>query len=188
MSLPEMIARAAAGTSAMVQSIDVPDLQSPTPCSDWNLEELANHLTGFLPYSANAARRGAQLEGDAPNFAAHPDWADRFAALAADVGVAWSEPGALDGTVQFGPGDLPAQYAAGITLMEIVIHGWDLARATGAPYSVDDDVAAAVAEIVAGANRSAPEGFFGTPVEPPSGASVLETAIAGSGRDPATAA
>jgi len=184
MSMSEMISRAAASTSQMIHSIEAVTPDAPTTCSEWDFAELANHLTGFLPYTANAARRGPAMEGEAPNFAADPNWATTFEALATDAAAAWSTPRALEGTVQFGSGDMPAQYAADITLMELVIHGWDLAHSTGTPYSVDQDIAATVAKIVDGAAANSPGGFFDSPQDAPADASSLEQAVATSGRNP----
>ncbi len=184
MSMPEMIARSAANTSAMVRAMDVPDLSSPTTCAKFDFAELANHLTSFLGYSANSARRGPEMEGEAPNFAADPDWPETFAHLASDLADAWSQPGATAGTVQFGPGELPAEYAASITLLELVVHGWDLAMSSGTSYSVDDDIAAVVHQIVAQAREGARGDAFADPVTVPDDASPLDQTIALSGRNP----
>ena len=47
--------------------------------------------------------------------------------------AAWGDAGAYEGTTEFGPGEMPARFAATITLQELALHGWDLARATGRP-------------------------------------------------------
>lgn len=184
MTMSEMITRSAANTNAMVQAMEVPELSSPTTCSKFDFEALANHLTGFLGYSANSARRGPAPEGEAPNFAADPEWPQTFAKLAGDLADAWSAPGATEGTLLFGTGEMPAEYAAGITLLELVVHGWDLAKSTDTPYSVDEDIAGVVGQIVAQARQGAPGDAFGDPVEVPGDASTLDQAIGLSGRNP----
>lgn len=183
MDLPEMINRAAQHASNLVAEIAPANLDAPSTCSEWDQRTLANHLTGFLPYSANAARRGAALEGDGPDFAAADTWAQQFAAMAQDCAAAWSEEGALDGVVQFGPGELPAEAAAGITLMELTLHAWDLAQSAGHTFTTDDDIAGAVEHIVANATQSGPSDFFGSPVAIESD-DALERAVALSGRNP----
>ncbi len=184
MSMPDMISRAAGKAAALVQDIGSLDLEAPTTCSEFDQRALANHLTGFLPYSANAARKGPAMEGNAPDFAGDPAWAANFAAMAKDTAAAWSESGALDGETAFGSGMMPAENAAGITLMELTIHAWDLARSTGRSFSTDEDIAETVAAIVSGFVGGGPSDFFAAPVAAGDDASSLERAVATSGRDP----
>lgn len=182
MSMPEMIARAASKAADLVNDIGSLELDAPTTCSEFDQRALANHLTGFLPYSANAARGGEPMQGEPPDFAADEEWPSTFAHLASDLAAAWQEPEAMEGDVQFGPGTMPARNAAGITLMELTIHAWDLARSTGHEFTTDEDIADAVAHIVSG--LSGPSDFFAPPVSVPDDASSLTKALAGSGRDP----
>ncbi len=184
MNLPDLIGRAATRASDLVAEIGKVDFDAPTTCSEFDQRALANHLTGFLPYSANAARRGPAMEGEAPDFSASPEWVAQFAAMAADTAAAWSEPGAMDGSVQFGRGEMPAQNAAGITLMELTIHAWDLARSTGHSFSTDPDIAETVKHIVDQAVQGGGGDFFAPPVETTSNDSLYQ-ALALSGRDPA---
>jgi uncharacterized protein (TIGR03086 family) len=73
----------------------------------------------------------------------------------------------------------------GMLLMELVLHGWDLARATGQEYRLDDaTAAAALAEVREQAELYRQYKGFGEPVQPPEGAAALELAVALSGRDP----
>ncbi len=182
MSITKAISKAAEAASAVVAGITPEQLELETPCAEWNVRELGNHLTGFLPYSANAARRGAAMEGEAPDFTANA-WAETFKGLAADLAAAWSQDGVLEGETAFGPGMLPADYAAGITLMELTVHGWDLAKATGQQMQLD----AETAELAALATAQAAEGgkdtgLFGSPVEAPGHADAFQKSLAASGR------
>lgn len=182
MSMPDMISRAAARAADLVTDIGSLDLDAQTTCSEFDQRTLANHLTGFLAYSANAARKGPDMEGESPDFAADPQWASNFRAMASDLGAAWHTEGALDGEVKFGSGVMPAQNAAGVTLMELTIHGWDLARSSGRDFSTDEDIAETVGQIVSG--FPGPNDFFNAPVAVPDDASALSRAVAASGRDP----
>ena len=184
MDFPDLISRAATRAGDLVAEIGKVDFDAPSTCADFDQRALANHLTGFLPYSANAARRGPAMEGEAPDFAASPEWVAEFSAMAADTAAAWAEPGAMDGSVQFGRGEMPATNAAGITLMELTIHAWDLARSTGHDFSTDSDIAEAVKQIVSQAVEGGGGDFFGAPMETNS-ADTLDQAIALSGRNPA---
>jgi uncharacterized protein (TIGR03086 family) len=183
MNLPELISRAATRAGDLVTEIGQVDLDAPSTCAEFDQRALANHLTGFLPYAANAARKGPAMESEVRDFAASPEWAAEFTATAADVAAAWSEPGATEGSVQFGRGEMPAEYAAGITLMELTIHAWDLARSTGHQFSTDPNVAEAVRKIVGRAVQGGGGDFFGPPVETNS-IDPLDQAVALSGRDP----
>lgn len=184
MAMPELIRRAADNAADVATRVGSPDLDAPSTCTEWDTRGLMNHMTGFLPYAANAARKGPAMEGEAPDFAADPAWSANFRAMAQDLTAAWSEEGALDGMVQFGPGEMPATAAAEITLMELTLHGWDLATSTGVAFAADEDIAAAVLNIVEGAASGGPSDFFHPPVDAPADASTLERALAMSGRQP----
>lgn len=184
MSITRAIEKAAQAATEVVAGISPDQLEDPTPCDEWDVRALGNHLTGFLPYSANAARRGPAMEGEAPGFTAN-EWAATFAQFATDAAAAWAEDGALEGETEFGPGTLPAQYAAGITLMELAVHGWDLATATGQTMNLDDETAALAGQVSAQAANGAPEGFFGPAVTVPEGATAFDQGLGAVGRSPA---
>jgi uncharacterized protein (TIGR03086 family) len=68
----------------------------------------------------------------------------------------------------------------------MVLHGWDLAAATGQAYTVSEPAAAAAMRAVeANAELFRQYKGFAEPVEVPPGASVLDQVLATSGRDPA---
>ncbi len=184
MSMQDAIASAAQAASKVIAGVSQDQLDSPTPCSEFDVRTLGNHMTGFLPYAANAFRRGPAMEGEAPDFT-QQDWAAAYEAMANDLVAAISEEGAFEGEVNFGAGAMPAENAAGITLMELTVHAWDLARATGQEYQLDPTTAAMSAAITAQAGPNGREGgFFGPEVPAPDNASEFEKALAVSGRDP----
>lgn len=184
MSMQEAIKHAAAAASRVVAGIGQDQLDDPTPCSEFDVRALGNHMTGFLPYSANAARKGPALEGEAPDFTAH-DWAATYAAMADDLAAAWGEEGAMEGEVPFGSGVMPSAGAANITLMELTVHAWDLARATGQSYSLEPMTEGLAAAITAQAGPNGRQGgFFGPEVTVGDAASEWEKALGAVGRDP----
>lgn len=188
MSLPELIESAAATTSDVVAGVDQACLDDASPCHDWDVRGLGNHMTGFLAYSASAARKNTLSgEGERPDMTGG-DWGTRYRSMADDLVAAWSEEGALEGATQFGPGELPSEYAAGITLLELVVHGWDLARASGQSVEYAPEVVAATAKVVDGAVAQGPSDFFHPPVDVSEGATPFERLLAKSGRDPAWSA
>lgn len=184
MSMQEAIKHAAAAASRVVAGVRHDQLDDPTPCSEFDVRALGNHMTGFLPYSANAARKGPALEGEAPDFTAH-DWAGTYATMADDLAAAWGEEGAMDGEVPFGSGIMPSAGAANITLMELTVHAWDLAKATGQPYSLDPTTEKMAAAIASQAGPNGREGgFFGPEVAIDDDAGDWQKALGAVGRDP----
>ena len=82
--------------------------------------------------------------------------------------------------------ELPAADVAVVTLDELVLHGWDLARATGQPYDPDPrDVAAILPFLEAFGSEQGVPGLFGPAVPVPDDAPAFDRALGLSGRDPA---
>lgn len=90
MSMQDAIKNAAAAATKVVAGVSPDQLGDPTPCSDYDVRALGNHMTGFLPYSANAARKGPDMEDEAPDLTAG-DWAGTYAHLADDLVASWAE-------------------------------------------------------------------------------------------------
>lgn len=184
MDFAKLIESAAATTAEVVAGVGDDQLQGPTPCSEFDVKELGNHMTGFLPYSASAAAKNTMsTDGEAPDFTSG-DWGATYRSFGEQLAKAWGAPGAMEGETEFGPGTLPAQNAAGITLMELVVHGWDLAAATGQSVAYAPEVVAATKRVVAGAVASGPADFFHPPVEIADSSADMDLLVALSGRRP----
>ncbi|MEU5161377.1 TIGR03086 family metal-binding protein [Streptomyces sp. NPDC020875] len=145
----------------------------PTPCSEWSVRDLVNHLTAEQLWVPDLVTDGASIEdvGDAYDgdvLGRDPRAAWDAAARAARR--AFGAPGALRRTVQLSYGETPAvAYCAQMTT-DAVVHSWDLARAIGAPERLPDDlVAFALDEVTPYAGRLAATGLFAPPIEPPPG-------------------
>jgi len=180
LNLADAIRDAAVETNAVVQSVNPACFLDPSPCSDWDVQRLAEHMLLFAGLSVGSARKTA-LETESFD---RDTWQDRYAELAVDLIDAWAEPGAMEGMTWSGDVEMDARTAAAITLQELVLHGWDLAAAVGYDYEPPADVSAAVRQVVEfGAQRARDLGVFGTAVDPLTDDD-LETALAGSGRDP----
>lgn len=155
----------------------------PTPCPDFDTRTLVNHLVAYTGIGMETrARREPHPEGLATrDFAAEPDWAAAYAVQLDRSVAAWADPAAWEGEID----GVPADSMGGMLFMELVLHGWDLARATGQDYRLDDATARAALAVVreqAGLYRQYKG--FGEAVEPREGATDLELAVALSGRDP----
>jgi uncharacterized protein (TIGR03086 family) len=105
----------------------------PTPCAKYTVHDLVVHLSGSIVGIGGAA--GAAItpqEGTAP---------EQIIADAAQAALeAWRRRG-LEGTVALGPGEMPAEMAAGILTMEFLVHAWDFSQALGRTLPADDALA-----------------------------------------------
>jgi uncharacterized protein (TIGR03086 family) len=159
----------------------------PTPCADWNVRELVNHIvyedrwTAPLVRGAALADVGDRFQGDL--LGGDPSGTARDAAAEADE--AFSEPGALERTVELSFGRTPAREYGYQLLADHVVHAWDLAAAIGADRRLDADVVRAVADWFgdheAAYRRS---GVIAKRVEVGLDASDQDRLIAAFGRDP----
>ena len=182
---------AAERTADLVQGVRDDQLQSPTPCPAYTLGDLLDHVGGLsLAFTAAATKDVDEIGGQAPSADASrlgDDWRTRIPADLATLAEAWRDPAAWTGMTKAGGVDLPGEVAGLVALNEVVIHGWDVARASGQPY--DPDPAALEACHAFVAQFSGPDadrgGMFGPVVEVPADAPLLERVIGLSGRDPA---
>lgn len=166
---------------------------APTPCPAYQVGDLLEHIGTLARAFAAAARKdrgpltGQAPAGDAARLAA--DWRVSIPRDLAALAQAWSAPGAWDGTTRIAAMDSPAGMV-GLTLAdELVVHGWDLARATGQPFRPDPPaVRGARAFLGQFASPDAPAGdevVFGPSHLTPPDAPALDQVVALAGRDPA---
>jgi uncharacterized protein (TIGR03086 family) len=164
-------------------------LAGPTPCERLTLSELVAHVGALGVAFAAAARKDFGELTDSPpgdeGYLLDDYWRAQYPANLATLADAWTRTDAWDGMTRVGGVDLPGEVCAMVGLTEVVIHGWDVAVATGQHYTVDDEVADAVLAHLAGFAADGPvEGLFGPVVEIADGASAFDRALALSGRDP----
>ena len=162
-------------------------LPAPTPCGDYTVKDLLAHFMGLaIAFRDAAAKGGSSVQDAAPGRVALEDgWREQLPGRLLAMAAAWQAPQAWEGLTKVGGGTMPATIAGRAGLNELVIHGWDLARATGQPYNVDEASARASAEFLSHASAEPGQrGPFGPAVEVPSDASVLDRAVGLSGRDP----
>jgi uncharacterized protein (TIGR03086 family) len=178
--------------AALVAGVPDDALAGPTPCPDMAVGDLLDHVAGLsLAFTAAATKEplpGGPAGPSADAAALPDDWRtvipERLAALAA----AWQDPAAWEGMTIAGPIELPAPVAALVTLDELVVHGWDLTRATGQPFAPDPDLLEAVRSFVAEFSGPGKEddraGLFGPEVAVPDDAPLLDRVLGLTGRDP----
>ncbi|MCU1461210.1 MAG: hypothetical protein JWO37_1285 [Acidimicrobiales bacterium] len=164
----------------LVAPLDDAQLDAPTPCANFTVRNVLEHMIGGATMFA-AAFRG---ESPAPAGAA-TDPVAAFPAAMAELRAAVRSPGALDRTIAAPFGDVPGESFARFVAMDGLVHGWDIATATGQSY---EPPAGVVAEVDAFTRQAISDGMrdgdtFAAPVEAPAGASALVRLVAFTGRD-----
>src|SRR5690606_7464008 len=133
---------AGAALAAAVAATDPGRLDAPTPCADWSVRDLLAHIDDLVPaFTAAAAKDlGPSPDTDpAPRRSVlRPGWAERLPREIGTLVGAWRDPDAWTGMTRAGGVDLPGDVAGVVALDELVLHGWDLARATGQDYRIDE--------------------------------------------------
>ena len=139
--------RASAWFANLVHLIRSEHWDLPTPCDEWNVRALLNHVTGEALWTA-PLMRGATIEQVGDRFDGDVlggDPAATWDAAAAEARSAVDEPGALQRITQLSMGDTPATEYVNQLFADHLIHGWDLAQAIGADDRMDADLVAACA-------------------------------------------
>ena len=176
----------------LVARVGDDELGKPTPCPAYTLGDLIDHVGGLaLAFTAAANKDGGGLVNQTPSGDAARlggDWRVRIPRDLAALAGAWREPAAWTGMTRIAGMDAPAE-AVGLTAAdELVVHGWDVARATGQPYACGPELlAAAESFLVQFASPDAPAGPevpFGPSRPVPAGAPPLDRVVALAGRDP----
>ncbi|MFJ8472183.1 TIGR03086 family metal-binding protein [Kitasatospora sp. NPDC094011] len=171
----------AAGVPAEVRS------DAPTPCGEFDTRTLINHWVLYTSHGLEHRARRVELPAALVDrdFTADADWRAAYAAQLERAVAAWGEPTVWEGDVDLGGSPYPAVGIARMLILELLLHGWDVARAVGAEIVVDEELALLVGEIVAENSELFRQyGGFAEPVAVPEDASAWERALAASGRDP----
>jgi uncharacterized protein (TIGR03086 family) len=181
----------------LVSRVRDDELSGPTPCPAYTLGDLIEHVGGLaLAFRAAAEKDIASPyvngtpSGDAARL--QGDWRERISTDLAALARAWAKPDAWTGMTRIAQQDAPAEMVGVTVADELVVHGWDVARATGQPYSAEPELLGAAQTFL---------GFFASP-DAPAGPEVpfgpsrpvaddsapLDRVVALAGRDPAWAA
>jgi uncharacterized protein (TIGR03086 family) len=185
MRLNLLVARAATETANVIQGVKPDQFGAPTPCRDWDVRTLANHLLQVIRALSLAGRGEAVPSELWESDLMSDEWAGRFDDEARQAVTAWADPAAFEGTIELGSAEMPATLVATMLASDLVIHGWDLARATGQEYRCDGDTAELARQFVADTgDQGRAMGIFAEPVPVATGASTLDQVLGLSGRDP----
>ncbi len=186
------LAPAARRLAHLVGSVPDELLAGPTPCPEYTVGDLVDHVGGLALAFTMAARKtdagngSPGPSGDASRLG--DDWRARIPEDLDVLAEAWREPAAWTGATEAGGVELPGEVAGLVALNELVVHGWDLARATGQTYDCDSSsleaVHAFLTSFAAPDSQDPNEGPFGPVVEVGEDAVLLAQVIGLSGRDP----
>ena len=187
MNLHAEMTEAADAAARSVAGTDATQFAQPTPCSDWDVRTLINHLILWTSYSLEARAHGGSVSQELTDrdFAAEPGYAAGYRAELDRALAAWAAPEVWERSLDVMGSATPAADVAALNLAEMVLHGWDLAAATGQRFQVGDAAAtAALRAVEANAELFRQYNGFAEPVPAAPDAPVLDRVLALSGRDP----
>jgi len=176
-------------TSRIVARVRPHQLSLPTPCAEWDVRRLIEHLVEgnemFTRAAVDPARAPAQAGADDPGPGDDPF--EAYARSTEAVRRAWRQPGVLEREI-YGPfGTLPGHVVVRMHFVDHLVHGWDVAKATGQDTTIDETLArAAYEEMTAALDPSSRRAGlpFGPEVPCPRDAPVHERLVAFLGRHP----
>lgn len=180
---------ATSAVARLVRDVRDDQLRDPTPCPAYTVADLLDHIGGFAlafrwAATKDAPAGGATARGDGSQL--EEGWRDRIAAELDALAAAWRDPAAYVGLTMAGPVEMPAEIAVLVALDEVVVHGWDLAVATGQDYAPDDTLVRATLGFAESFETpdGVTDGPFGPPVGVPQDAPALDRLVGATGRDP----
>lgn len=183
---------ATAAVAAVIARVRDGQLGNPTPCTGTTLGDMLDHVDSFCVAFTAAARKAPPPRGgpapapDAKRLG--PDWRSRIAARLRELAEAWRDPGAWEGMTEAGGQQMPAEISGVVALDEVIVHGWDVAVASGQHLACPEDLVRAAygfVEQTVAANPGGSPGLFGPPIAVPDAAPLLDRLIGLTGRDPA---
>lgn len=167
----------------LVDGTQADQLDGQTPCSEWKVRDLLNHVVGGGHMFAMGLR-GESFGGDAPSDLLGDDHRAAFQGAIASFSAALAGTDDLGQKVVLPFGTLPAAAALQLAAGDLLVHGWDLAQATGQSFNPPAEfVEAAYAFFQAAVNddlRAA--GLFGPAIEVAPDAAPLTKLLAHAGR------
>ncbi|GIF52096.1 uncharacterized protein (TIGR03086 family) [Asanoa ferruginea] len=183
---------AAEAMASVARSITDEQLTNKTPCTEYDVRALVNHLLFWGPSLAGAGRKEsvpqpAAAESDVDLTTG--DCRGRLLALLDDITSAWAPPSAWEGETSMGtPQMLPSPLMGNMIVGELAVHGWDLAVATGQRLELPADLLAHLRDTMFAAVEQGREmGLYGPAVAVPADAPPFDRILGLTGRDPAWA-
>ncbi|UQU63637.1 TIGR03086 family metal-binding protein [Couchioplanes caeruleus] len=175
---------------ALLLGITDDHLTAPTPCPDWTVGDLLDHIMSLAWAFTQAAQKRTDAPGtdtapprpSAANLSPH--WRSRLPVVLEDLSTAWKNPTAWEGTARAGGVTMPAATMGTVAINEVTMHGWDLARATGQEYAADPRILENIIEFLSQGPAEGTPGFLGPVFPTDDEATLLDQAVALAGRNP----
>ena len=148
--ITELHAEALDATGGIVAGIPPDRWHAVTPCGGWDVRALVNHVVSGNLWAAELAAGGTiegvgnRLDGDLLG----PDPVGSYAASAKAAAAVFREPGALGAPCAVSYGPVPGTVYAGHRFIDVFIHGWDLAAATGQDTTLDTGLMQACRQVL----------------------------------------
>jgi uncharacterized protein (TIGR03086 family) len=186
-TIPDL-APTAAEVTRVIAGVRDDQLTDPTPCAATSVAGMLDHFVGLTVAFRLGAEKSPQSGGpraDADDLPA--DWRERLPQQLDALVAAWQQPSAWEGVTEVAGATLPGSAMGVIALNEVLVHGWDLAVATGQRYEVDPAAAQRCLDVaieLAAGTPAARNGMYGPVVPVPSDASVMDRLLGQTGRDP----
>jgi len=185
--LPEVHAAALDGTRRFVAAVADDQWSAPSPCDAWTVRVLVNHIVAGnfwvapLVEGQTIDQVGDRLDGDV--LGDHP--IDAYDRSSAEAAAAFRTPGAMSAPVAVSYGPVPGSVYAGHRFLDVLIHGWDVARATGQDTTLDPELLRACWEVLEPQlDLLSGSGMFGRPHDVPADATDEQRILALLGRTP----
>ncbi|MFC5183447.1 TIGR03086 family metal-binding protein [Actinomadura harenae] len=186
------LTRAVEAMAAVARAITDDQLANKTPCTEYDVRALVNHLLFWGPSLAGAGHKEsvpqpAAAEADVDLTA--DDWRRHLLALLDDITSSWAPPSAWKGETSMGtPQTLPASVMGDMIVGELAVHAWDLAVATGQKLELPADLLAHLHDTMfAAVEQGRGMGLYGPLVAVPADAPTMDRILGLTGRDPAWA-
>ena len=186
LDLPELHVQALDATRAVVAAIAPNQWAQATPCSEWDLRALVNHVVSGNWWAAELAAGktipdvGDRLDGDVLG----DDPLGAYDASSAAAAAAFRAPGAMGAPCAVSYGPVPGEVYCGHRFIDVLVHGWDIAAATNQPTTLDPHlVAVCIAVVEPQAALLEGSGAFGSGVATKKGADAQTRLLAMLGRD-----
>jgi uncharacterized protein (TIGR03086 family) len=171
-------------TAKLVAGLTPAELDAPSPCAGWDVRATLNHLLSAT-WMFTLVNQGQALDDDAGDVIGD-DASLAVSAAAKENLASWRQPGAFEGNRSYPFGTLPAMGAAMLNLGEVVVHDWDVAKATGQELGIDPAVVHMVYDwgVSIALDDFRDHGAFGPEVAVPTSASVVDRLVGLLGRQP----
>jgi uncharacterized protein (TIGR03086 family) len=186
----ECLQLASESTGGILAGVSASQLGLATPCDDWRVGDLIDHIVGAAEFFADVAEQRASAEEREWLSYADGDFVTSFGESARRILTAFEAPGAMDRTMMLPTGPTPGSRCIEVVIGEMFIHGWDLARATGQAMAPPAGECVAVWLLASGwpalcaEVRAADASVFALALDVPDDAPAVDRLAAFLGRDP----